>query len=213
MSRNLAALVAFVLVGGLLWLVTAWPSSSDPEPVLPPPTAAESEPEPAPAPALAPATPAPPPAAQPAQTVSVEPLQPAAPQPGQPPAALKTPPGLGEQITGDQGPVAEYRALFQSEPRDSDAAEIEGKLRGSFLDSDGAPDLIKSVICKRTVCRLEMRWSMERMRPYAAGLNRANQLVELQKALSPVSAADSQGIRLVEVYLKRRATEPARDPH
>src|SRR5262245_38123526 len=126
MSRNVAALCAFVLVGGLLWLVTAWPSPKE-DLVLLPPTAAEpeplrAEPAPAPQPAPAPAAPAAPPPAAPQNVV--EPLKPVPPEPGQPPPVLKAPPGLPEQITGDQGPVAEYRALFQSEPRDSDAADL-----------------------------------------------------------------------------------------
>jgi hypothetical protein len=54
------------------------------------------------------------------------------------------------------------------------------------------------------MCKIEMRWSMARMRPYVAGVTRVSKGFIPQIALSPVTAADDKGLRLVEVYMKRR---------
>jgi hypothetical protein len=109
-----------------------------------------------------------------------------------------------EQIKGDQGPVAEYRALYQSEPRDSEAPAVESMIRAAFPASDGAPDLIKSISCRETICKIEMRWSMERLRPYIAGITRSQAGFKRPLAVSPVGPKDSNGVRSIEVYLKRK---------
>jgi hypothetical protein len=207
MSRNTAALGAVVVVGVLLWLVMAWHAPKDdlpvelgqeaaPSPPAPQPPAAAPEPEPEPVPAPAPAP-------RLAEPVADEP-DPDEPQPPTPPA----PRMLEEQIKGDQGPVAEYRARYQSEPRDSEAPAVESNLRAAFAASDKAGELIKSITCRETICKIEMRWSMERMRPYIAGLTRSQPGFKLPVAVSPVGPKDSNGVRPIEVYLKRKPPPP-----
>lgn len=200
MSRNLAALGAVVVVGALLWLVMAWhaPASEDPaalDPtdvpsVTPPPSAA-----PAPEPSLAaPALPSDPnPVPAPASVPESPPHQ---QQMAIGPDGKRT---IPEQIQGDQGPVAEYRSLYESETRGSDAASLEATLQKAFTDAPVEADFIKSVSCHETICKIEMRWSMGRMRPYVAGLTRVSKSFIPQVALSPVTAADDKGLRVVEV--------------
>ncbi|HKP55361.1 MAG TPA: hypothetical protein VJV78_01495 [Polyangiales bacterium] len=195
MSRNLVTLGAFLLVAGVLWVVTEWPApkeevaplaAADPSSVVQPPVVA-------PPPAAAP-----PAAYQPAPEPEPEP----APAPAADPPAPVKPRQLPDQIQGDQGPVAEYRAQFQSEPRNSTAIEVESALRGAFQPADGAPDLIKSVLCRQTICRIEMRWSQERMRAYVVGFTRLNKRIQIPVALSPVGPKAKDGVQLVEVYMK-----------
>jgi hypothetical protein len=117
---------------------------------------------------------------------------------------------LPELIQGDQGPVAEYRRIFQSEPRSSGAGELEGQIRSAFPASDGFPDMFKSVLCRETICRIEMRWSQDRHKAWMIGLSRLggdpykNAGFQTPLALSPIDAPNKQGTRLVEVYMKRR---------
>ncbi len=200
MTRIWAA-VAMFAVGGLLWVIAAWPSIDDapvppaepqdvpvPTAAIPQPTAAVV-PTPAAEPELAPPVADPSLAAEPAP----EPLKP------------------NELIAGDQGPVAEYRAQFERDTRGSDAAPLENRVREAFQASKEAPDLVKSVLCKKTVCKIEMRWSNERMRPYIAGLTRVwyGEKFARTPALSPVGEKGKDGLQIVEVYL--RIKQPA-DP-
>lgn len=199
------------MVGGLLWLVMAWhtPTTEEDAPIAvappePPPVAPEPQPQAAPAPAPAPAPAVAEEEEEPAPAEAAE----AAPEEPAPPRVL------AEQITGDQGPVEEYRKQYSLETRASDSAEVESKLRAAFLDKKAKGDLIKSVSCRKEICKIEMRWSMARMRDYVAGLTRIGPGFVRRYALSPVSEPDADGVRLVEVYMKRKfGTDPIQPLH
>jgi hypothetical protein len=106
----------------------------------------------------------------------------------------------------DTGPVAERRQRFETEPRDSAAATVESFVRAAFAHPDGAPTLFKSVLCRETICKLELRWSADRVGPYVAGITRAMVQFDRQVAASPVGPADADNVRRIEVYLKRAAS-------
>jgi hypothetical protein len=209
MSRGSVALGAFVVVGVGLWLAIAWRAPSDERDVasavvdLPEPEAAAQQPsaalvpEPAPLP-----TPAPPVAEDEDLDEEQE------PEPNKP--SRRAP---EEQIKGDQGPVAEYRKLYESESRQSNAAELEAKVSAAFQESKPPPDMIRSILCRQTICKIEMRWSMDRLRPYIGGLTRAQANFAIPVALSPVGPKDAEGMRLVEVYLKRKPPGAATNVH
>lgn len=204
MSRNAVAFGAVIVVGGLLWLVMAWqtPAAEEEESIAATPA------EPAVAAPQPPAAPAPEPAPVPEPaTAAEESEEPTLPESDEPPAEEPPPPRvLTEQITGDQGPVEEYRKQYSIETRASDSAAVEAKLRAAFLDKKAKGDLIKSVSCRKEICKIEMRWSMARMRDYVAGLTRIGPGFVRRYALSPVSEPDADGVRLVEVYMKRKFT-------
>lgn len=207
MSRKLLALGVFV-VGVSFWLAIGTGPSEEPSAAVEAnePVARAAAPNAAP-PAAA-TEPAPTPSATPEEPEPEQPAEPAAPQEPE-----TNPRKLDELIKGDQGPVAEYRALFDSEPRESNAPAIESEIRAAFPDSDGAPDMVRSILCHKTMCKLEIRWSMERMRPYIAGLTRAKASFQYPLAVSPVGPVDKDGTRPVEVYLKRRPTGAAAVDH
>jgi hypothetical protein len=203
MSRNVAALAAVFVVGLLLWLVMAWHAPTDEPPVA---LQLEEAPEPAPQPSAAKSPEpslAPPPVAN-------------APAPAPPaeadtePTAPKAPPirQVPELIKGDQGPVAEYRAQYESESRGSASSGLESKLRAAFPDADGAPDLVRSIACRETICKLELRWSNARLRGWVLGVNRFQDGFVLPFALSPIGEKDGDGVRRVEVFLKRKPPGP-----
>jgi hypothetical protein len=205
MSRNGAAFGALVLVGGLLWLVTAWPTAEDdraepsePEPEVPP-AAAPAPPQPVaqlPPPVIGTPLKAPAPAAPPPQ---------AEPAPAPPPANTIQPRVPQEDMFAkDQGPVAEYKALYEKEPRDSAAHQYEQRISGSFWPGDGAPDLFKSVICRTTICKIEMRWKPDRIGPYVAGLTRAAVHFKDQVAVAAAAPAPDDRERVIDVYIKRK---------
>jgi hypothetical protein len=197
-------------VGALLWLVMAWhapggdedpPVSLEPldtpvAPLIAPPTPAAATPEPAP-------PPEPEPVPEEPQEAKAEPEAPA------PPPQQRV---LPEQITGDQGPVEEFRNQYAVETRSSDSPQIEANLRNAFYDPRD-PDLIKSISCRKSICKLEMQWSMARMRTYVRGLTRIGNGFERRYGLSPITEPDRNGMRTVEVYMKRQTPPPIRPLH
>jgi hypothetical protein len=201
MSRNAAAVGALVLVGGLLWVVTAWPTPEDdrPDPLEPEVPAEQASPQPAAVPVIG----TPPKAPEPAAEKPPEP-PPAQPQPAQPMRQPHAPPD-DDMFAKEQGPVAEYKHLYETEPRDSAANLTESEIRAAFSAADGAPDLFKSVLCRQTVCKLDLRWSNDRMGPYIAGITRAAAGgFSASVAVSPGGPMGDDKVRPIEVYIKRK---------
>jgi len=212
MSRNVLAFAGVLLVGALLWMVSAWPAQQDddsarviadeppavPAPAPPPPAA------PKPEPAAEPAAPPPPPAAAP-------PAAPEAPQPQQPQDQPPPPePELPtDMFAQDVGPVAELKRDYESEPRDSAASEAEGTVRAAFAHADGAPDLFRSVLCRQTVCKIELRWAPDRMGAYVAGMTRASVDFAPELGVSPAGPTNSDQTRPLVVYLRRKPPSAA----
>ena len=207
MIGKLAAIGALVIAVGL-WLVLAWPASQSdtPESAL-----AEGSASPAP-------TIAPPPAAEAAQLAApsapAEPASPAGEATPQPLAAA-APTVAADPISTDKGPVAEYRERFESEPRDRIAPEYEKHIAGAFAASSAAPGLLKSVVCRETICKVELRWNREHQRPYMQAITRmgvgglhgnaepSKYTYHPSIALSPIGDPNPDGVRLVELYVKR----------
>jgi hypothetical protein len=209
MSRNAFAALGVVLVGALLWMVMAWPAHQEDDSAEPI-AQAPAPPPPPPPPAAEPEDPAepaePPPPAAPAPATAEAPQAKASEPPAEAPAAaLPT-----DMFLEDQGPVAERKREYESEPRDSAANEVESIVRSSFAHPDGAPDLFKSVLCRQTVCKVELRWSQDRLGAYVAGVTRAVVNFDPEVAVSPAGPASADQTRPIEVYLKRRP--PAATP-
>jgi hypothetical protein len=219
MSREMSVLGVVGLVGGMAWIVMAWPVPKEDEAAV----VLDSEPnavvEPRPSMAAKLAEPAPAPEgiddeelAEPFDDEEPEPV--AEPQAKQPPHVRTTPDGrqeIDEFMKGDQGPVAEYRALYESEPRDFAAAEVEATLRTAFLEPRGGKDLVRSISCRETICKLELRWSMQRRRTYMEGVRLSLPNFRQPLAMSPVGPPDGNGVRTVELYMKRKPPSAAGD--
>jgi hypothetical protein len=70
------------------------------------------------------------------------------------------------------------------------------------------------VLCRETVCKVEIRWAADRVQPYVAAMKRigVGDYGKAQQgpgfaaplALSPIGPKDADGVRLVELYLKRK---------
>jgi hypothetical protein len=201
---------AVVLVGIVLWIVSrdaprateeplsdessaaaAPESPREPVPVAEPgPAAAEREEEATPEGEAAPAAPS---------------QAPATPQPPDDLAAMPAP--------ERSGPVAELTRAFAEEPRDSAAQSLESRIESEFRKSDVAPGLLKSVLCRESVCRVEVRWTPERAVAFMSAFTRLSADFEPEIAIDPRGAATAGEELQVDVYLPRRgsrATPPAR---
>ncbi|HKP64093.1 MAG TPA: hypothetical protein VJV78_45470, partial [Polyangiales bacterium] len=104
----------------------------------------------------------------------------------------------------DQGPFAERKRTFETEPRDSAATGAESMVRAAFNHPDGAPDLFKSVLCRQTVCKVEIRWNSDRLGAYVAGMTRISVDFDPEFASGPGGPPNPDQTRPVTVYLKRK---------
>lgn len=188
-------LIALALaLAGVSWAIVMWPAQQTEQPAAP-----TSEPEPAPLPPSAAAAPAPnEPAPEPAS-----PGPPAA-EPPQPSAApAQAPSEVVAMFEHDLGPVAEYKERFASEPRDSAASDAELQVRDAFKLSDTPNPVFRSVLCRKTLCKLEIRMNAQQLGAYVAAMSRLTQ--HFDKQLAVTRTADNGGEVSLEVYAQRLA--------
>jgi hypothetical protein len=191
-----------VLVGVVLWLVLEQhPSGDEPLPVEPNAPAAPASPlNPGPAvnPAIEPATPE-----SQRDTKPVDQAAPAAPS--QPPTAPQQPENVAPiPAPKPSGPIAELKQAFEKEPRDSAAQAPESRIESEFRKSDIAPGLLKSVLCRKSVCKVEVVWTPDRAGAFMAAFTRLSAEFEPDIALDPHGPADAQEQLPVDVYLPRK---------
>lgn len=204
MSRNLWLTIALVLgAAAIWWAVLLEPAAPDAEE----PVAVAPVTEPAPIPTPPPPSPRaePPTAAPPANAPSADP-------PPSPSPAQEAAPAPDEQIPAPErtGPVEELAAAFASEPRPSNATEAEGVIQAAFRRPE-ANGLLKGVLCRNSVCKVETRWTPARaagfmgafMNLVASPDGAPSKKFDHEIAISPEGAPDANGERSIEVYLKR----------
>lgn len=120
------------------------------------------------------------------------------------------------------GPVDELEQRFRTEPRSSSAAELEKQITDVFRAGDLPPELMKSVLCRRTVCRIETRWTPARAEAFLGALMRVvtgsgpdgtgpSEVFDTDVAVSPHDDGDDNGVIAVDVYLRLlQPAEPSR---
>ena len=208
MTRSGWIALALATTAAILWLVTSLstrgdrPAASDSTGVDEPELAPPAEPEPR---ADQPAQAAPPTAPAPAAEPEEQPDEPADPPSQEPPTSPLPPPEKS-------GPVDELKARFASEPRDSAAGTFEKKIEAAFRHDDVPAGLVKSVLCRRTVCRVETSWTPDRAIGFMTGFTRllmtppgadVPRPFDSNLGISPEGEPDASGVRAVDVYLVR----------
>lgn len=139
-------------------------------------------------------------AEQPKADEAAEPaaVDPAAPAPAPTPDRPK--PTVNAVLPQRQGPVDELSNSFASESRGEGSAPEEARVKEAFVDPQIAKALLHSVECRRTVCRLELRWSPERDPGYVLGLTKAVGSFSSPLGVEAPGPADAQGQRPLTVY-------------
>lgn len=104
-----------------------------------------------------------------------------------------------------QGPVEELAQRFAGESRDSSSPSADERVKSAFDDPAIPDDTLRTVECRRSVCRAELRWSPERDAAYVLGLTRAVGSFEAPLGINEAGPADADGLRPLVVYfgLKR----------
>jgi hypothetical protein len=138
------------------------------------------------------------------QTAPASPSEaPAAPQQPEDPPPVPAPQA--------SGPIAELKQAFEKEPRDSAAQLPESRIQNEFKKSDIAPGMLKSVLCRKSVCKVEVLWTPERAGSFMAAFTRLSAEFEPDLALDPHGTPVAQQELQVDVYLPRlgAGTKPA----
>jgi hypothetical protein len=152
----LALLVGFALLSW--WLALDSPNSGDDTLA-----AAEDLPPPAAAPSRRAENPADParPASQPAPAPAAPPHPPAAAPNAPRPAAEQAP------IPPDtRGFVDALQARFDADPRDANASQTETDIRKLYRAPRMPDGILRSVVCRQSVCRLDLHWSADNDEAY-----------------------------------------------
>jgi hypothetical protein len=196
-------LVALAALAGLLlvWTLVTWPGASEDAASA----ASDQAPDsydyrvPAPEPSVA----------QPTAAVAVAPEEEPEPQalaPEQAPApeAAETPEAQADKLfVRENGPLDEYKAKFESEPRDSAANEAEVSIRGEFHPTDGPQPVFRSVLCRETICKIETRISAANLGAYVAAMARlVHDKFDSKLATERTTLVEGDHVTVV-VYAKR----------
>jgi hypothetical protein len=214
-SRNLWLTIGLVLGAAAIWWAVLWgPAEPDAEELAATAPVADQ-------PAAAPTPPASPRPHEPTEPhMPIEPTAPPdnapsadpAPSPQAPPAQ-RAAPAAADQIPPPErtGPVEELKAAFESEPRDSNASEPETVIQAAFRRPEVPSGLVKSVLCRTSVCKVETRWTPAGaagfmgafMTLVAAPEGASNRKFGPEIAVAPEGAPDANGELSIDVYLKR----------
>jgi hypothetical protein len=112
--------------------------------------------------------PAPPSAAVPSAPIAE--LQPRAPAPAPAaPAAPDPPPAAAARIPiapDTRGFIDALQTRFEADPRDSAAGETEIAIRKLYRAPNMPDGLLRTVLCRKSVCKLDLHWSVEHDEAY-----------------------------------------------
>jgi hypothetical protein len=200
MERRGLIVGAVVLVAIVLWILASdKPTLEEPLPVGPSAALPESQRVPGPVAEQA---------AQPPTTeaqVERKPDPQAAPaSPAQAPAAPEQPEEPAPVPRPEpSGPIAEMKKAFEDEPRDSAAQAVESRIEAEFRKNDIAPGLLKSVLCRKSVCKVEVLWTPERALAFMSAFTRLSTEFQSDIAMDPRDPADARQPLQVDVYLPR----------
>jgi hypothetical protein len=197
-------LVALAAVAGLLvWMMATWPVAPE---TFEESAGAEARAElpAAPQPAV-PSTPLPPTAAAAEEPSAVDPPEQAEPAAEDPTASAAAQADL--IFIRENGPLADYKAQFANEPRDSAASDAELLVRGAFNPKDGPLPVFRSVLCRETICKIETRISAESLGAYVAAMTRmVHDDFDAKLATERTTLAEAGEVS-VTVYAKRPHAE------
>jgi hypothetical protein len=134
----------------------------------------------------------------------------AAPAPASPPQLPAAPQPAEESVPlpppERSGPVGKLKLAFEEEPRDSAAHDPESRIESEFRKSDIAPGTLKSVLCRQSVCKVQVLWTPKRALSFMAAFTRLSADFDSDIAIDPHDMAGSPQPLQLDVYLPRRGS-------
>jgi hypothetical protein len=102
-----------------------------------------------------------------------------------------------------EGPVEQYKATFQSEPRDATAQTDETAAQAAFRTPDLPAALFKSALCHQSICRIEVAWTKDRQIAYMTGFTRLLGAVGQKTAVEAQPGPDGSGEYPLTLWIQR----------
>lgn len=202
MARVLLALGLLVAIAALFWFFAFSPQS---------PRARSRSGSTTPQPAAAPELSEPSAAAASGARVAA-PSAPGRPEPAEPSPAEEPPAAVAAESSAPQqkplpppqrsGPVDELREAFERDNRPSSAAQLERKIEAAFGRSEIPAGMLRSVVCRQTVCKVEVNWRPEYMQAHMLAFMVITQELGIRSgAQEPIAREGSDEVVQVNVYL------------
>jgi hypothetical protein len=89
---------------------------------------------------------------------------------------------------------------FAGESRGADSDKEDARVRAAFSDPAIPAGMLHSVECRRSACRVELRWSAEHDAAYVLGLTRAVGSFSVPVGIEGAGAPDREGARPLVLY-------------
>jgi hypothetical protein len=99
------------------------------------------------------------------------------------------------------GPVKELKVKFANESFAGQSRQREAQLTAAVDGAGAPPGLLEQVQCKRSVCRLGMRWTGARMIHYLGVLSDLRDRYDRNLAVNPAIESEADGTRWLDVYV------------
>jgi hypothetical protein len=103
-----------------------------------------------------------------------------------------------------RGPLDELRRRFEHEPRDSAASDAESTIRAAFAPEQAHGELLRSVLCRATICRIELRWTASKLGNYVAAMGRLSVSFAPDFASTAAGPGAAEQDRSAELYVERK---------
>lgn len=124
-----------------------------------------------------------------------EPNQPAPSRAPEAPSAATAEPAAPANLPTRQGPLEELVERFANESRGPNSDADDARVREAFSDPAIPSTLLQSAECRRTVCRVALRWTPETDAAYVLGLTRAVGTFSAAVAIEGAGQPESDGTR------------------
>lgn len=106
-----------------------------------------------------------------------------------------------------QGPLKLLKGLYQDESHDPIDESTERLIRAQFDPKIFPVELLHTVICHKSVCKIAVFWSNKQPMVLAGVMVNLHPILSVHFALEPVSEPDDKGDVLIDMYILRKGFE------
>lgn len=103
------------------------------------------------------------------------------------------------------GPLRQLAQQYASESRAAESSAREAQLHALLSTPNIPAELIDSLTCRRSICKLELRWTPRRRLGYVVVFESLKRLYDQRVAVEPAAAVAADGSHPLSLYV---AVEP-----
>lgn len=99
------------------------------------------------------------------------------------------------------GPLRELKQQYAGQSRSAASSTLEAQLRARLATPNIPPALIDALSCRRTICKLELRWTPTRRLGYVVVFQSLKQLYDQRVAVEPAPGPADDASLPVSLYV------------